>query len=280
MKRVSRGRQIWRQLFLRNIGITIPYPFFLSKPLNDCSADDIEADLRRWESGWGSQSRQPKIDKCPVGRDQSVKEPPVSLQSTCLLPGGRWLIVGYEDGSVWSFDLLKQDKPCGKVTRKLLIPSPFEGTEHDGSPIQVQLSIDFSSHEALGDSQDTYTLQQLNIAVVACPKMYRTASTRITVWRVHLSGGLDGAESELCLGQQLSSFTEIWTAALKDCSLLGPALAYSMGLSPAKCVVVVRWSEAHGKSKDSLERQYLPQLALDVGGHFVEPSPILTKPRS
>ncbi|KAH6901423.1 hypothetical protein BKA70DRAFT_1309499 [Coprinopsis sp. MPI-PUGE-AT-0042] len=261
LNRVSRSRHIWRNIFLLGLGDTIPRPFFLSKPLQDCSAEDIEADLRRWETGWGSGPREPHIGKREVDSDQENKRSPASLQTLCLIPGGRWLIVGYEDGSVWSLDLSDHDGSSGKICRKLLVPSPFESTEHSETRLQVKLSVDFSSDEALGDSQKTYHIQQFNIAVMVCPMKYKLASTHIDVWRVHVSNGSD--RWGLRLGEHLSSFTEIGTAALQDCSLLGSALAYSLGTAPATCVVIVRWPAANGKPKDKVNRHYLPGLALD-----------------
>ncbi|KAH6911997.1 hypothetical protein BKA70DRAFT_1559499 [Coprinopsis sp. MPI-PUGE-AT-0042] len=264
LNRISRGRHIWRNLFLTNLGTTIPRPFFLSKPLKDCSAGDIEADLRRWELGWRPRSRRPKIIERQVECVGDVERCRVNLPTLCMVPGGRWLIGGYEDGSIWQFDLSNHDPPSGSITRKLLIPSPFKDTPLDGSPIQLRLSIDFSSCEALGKSLETYHLEQFNIAVVACPKDYRAASTHVDVWRVHVPKKED-SESDLRLTDHLSSFTEIGVPALEDCSLLGPTLAYSLGTWPARCAVIVSWSEANGKPKDSIERRYLP----DSGMHKI-----------
>ncbi|KAH6911995.1 hypothetical protein BKA70DRAFT_1559498 [Coprinopsis sp. MPI-PUGE-AT-0042] len=262
MDRISRGSQIWRNLFVRNLGVTIPRPFFLSKPLKECSAGDIESDLRRWEIGWGPRTRRPNIIKREVDTPGDLKRYAVSLPAVCLLPGGRWLIAAFEDGSVWSFDLSQQETSPANLERKLLIPSPYKGTQHDGSRIQVRLSIDFTSSEALGESSRTHHLEQFNLAVIACPKVWKTAVTHVDVWQVHIPYG-DGQESEMRLGDHLSSFTEIGTSALEDCSLLGPALAYSLGTAPARCVVIVNWSEANGKSKDAIQRRYLPHLALN-----------------
>ncbi|KAH6911994.1 hypothetical protein BKA70DRAFT_1422715 [Coprinopsis sp. MPI-PUGE-AT-0042] len=262
--RISRGRQVWRNLFLNNLGTTIPRPFFLSKPLSDCMADDIEADLRRWETGWGPPTRQPRIVKRGV---DSVGDVPPCLArarapTLCLLPGGRWLLAGYADGSVWSFDLSDSDTCRTNVKRRLLVPSPFKDTEHENTKIQLQVAVDFSSPEALGDSLGTHVLQQFNIAVIACPEDWGLASTQVDVWRIYLPPH-SAADSELRLGDRLSSFTEIGTAQLGGCSLLGPVVAYSLGFAPVKCVVVVPWLDANGKAKTAIKRRYLPHLSFD-----------------
>ncbi|KAH6911983.1 hypothetical protein BKA70DRAFT_1535014 [Coprinopsis sp. MPI-PUGE-AT-0042] len=272
LDRISRGPQIWHRLFLLNLGTTIPRPFFLSQPLHDCSAHDIESDLQRWETGWGSATRQLIFHHLELDNEDAKRHPSI-LQTHCLLPGGRWLIVGYEDGSVWSLDLLEHNRSSGTVTRRLLIPSPFRGTDRDGSRMQLQISVDFSSDEALGDSVSTYHLQRFNIAVIACPRPCRLTSTRVDIWRVHIPSGSNRAGVGLCLGKHLCSFVEVGIITINDCSLLGPALAYSLETRRAKCVVVVRWLEANGKCESSLERRYLPQLALDriiliPGGHL------------
>lgn len=264
MNRISRGRQIWRKLFEQGLGVTIPRPFFLSKPIFNCSAEDIEGDLRRWETGWGSRTRQPDIIRREVDVPEGVKRCEASLPALCLLPGGRWLISGFDDGSVWYFDLSHHEtSSAGNLQRKLLIPSPFKGTQHDGSRIQVRLSVDFSSHEALGDSSITHHLQQFNLAVVACPKAWKTGATHVDVWQVLVPDGNEQTGG-IRLGDHLSSFTEIATSSLEDCSLLGPALAYSLGIAPARCVVIVNWAEANGRSQEAIQRRYLPRLGMSV----------------
>ncbi|KAJ3539678.1 hypothetical protein NMY22_g4623 [Coprinellus aureogranulatus] len=252
LNRITRTRQVWHHLLRRAVGMTIPHPFFLSKPLSDCSADDIETDLRRWESGWGSPKKI-KFVKRSRAALSGWRRPRGKMVASELLPGGRWLIAGYEDGSVWYFDLSPDLIPAHRIKPALLISSSFSGVIR----IQMHISIDCASDMALGSSLSHYHLEQFNLAVVACPARYGSGPTKVSVWRIHVPVGND-PESSLRLGDCLSSFTEFGIDHIDDCSLYGPMVAYSMLLQPASCIVIVSWSEANGKASHELVRRYAP----------------------
>lgn len=258
--RYAQGERIWQGFFHRSIGTSLPRPFFLPKPLAECSAQDLENELRRWEVGWVPQDPLPSSKRRVIASTLGGRH--AKMSTVFLLPGGRWLISGYADGSLWCFDL--SGHPKERILPMPLLPSPFAGTEHSGGDTQIQVSIDFTSQDALGSSAHTHHLAQFNIAVLACPKRYEFAHTQVDVWRVHVLNGVGG--EGLKLGAHLSSFMETPTSGLLNCSLHGPSIAYTVRGIPARSVIVVDWADAKSKTMD-FQRYHLPGLTTTVGAY-------------
>ncbi|KAJ3518295.1 hypothetical protein NMY22_g13751 [Coprinellus aureogranulatus] len=254
--KILRGQQVWRALFRRSIGISIPTPFFLSNPLEECSAMDLERDLRRWENGWVSgrslECSMRRVNRSAFGGLRA------KTHTLTLLPGGRWLLSGCDDGSVWYFDLSDDSNPAAKLTPKKLLPSPFAGTPHAGSNISIEFSVDFTSKAALGQSGESHYLTQFHIVVVTWPEISQFAHTQVDVWRIHVSR--DAGNEGLIPGTQLSSFCETLTP-LRSCSLYGSSVAYALRTVPTPCSVIVDWADANGKIKgQDFVRRYIPSL--------------------
>ncbi|EFI27115.1 hypothetical protein CC1G_14940 [Coprinopsis cinerea okayama7 len=49
---VSKDRDVWLSLLRRYCNTVIPRPFFLSKPLELYSSEDLEARIVNWWTGW------------------------------------------------------------------------------------------------------------------------------------------------------------------------------------------------------------------------------------
>ncbi|KAF5340767.1 hypothetical protein D9611_007508 [Ephemerocybe angulata] len=259
------SREAWRSMYLRQHGEALPRPFLMPKPIKECSADDIESSLQKWYAEWpaaGAVQRTRRVVKTELLRGRHPHR-----STMVLTPGGRWAITGYADGSVWCFDLSDNPEATGDVEPFLLLPSTYPEAEVAGRGIQVFLSIDCASEEALGPTFETHHLAQFNVAIITCPYDYRStkASTSIDIWRIHIPepGENDHRDPpQLRLGSRLSTFKDSGTGKLLSCSLYGKAVAYSMNSPPSQCTVIVDWEEANGKNEDQgIPRWYVPDIA-------------------
>ncbi|KAJ3549320.1 hypothetical protein NMY22_g926 [Coprinellus aureogranulatus] len=156
--------------------------------------------------------------------------------------GGRWIIVGYNDGSVWYFDLLDDWTSTSALEPKMLLPGWPDSKDAN---LGVKLAVDWTSEEALGPSLGIHCLTQFNIAVFVRPLKGDHAydATHIDVWQVRIENGPQGMQ--LALGEHLSSFTEDPGYVITNACLYGPTLAYVV-----RIVVVVDWHHANGRTKD------------------------------
>ncbi|KAJ3547457.1 hypothetical protein NMY22_g1640 [Coprinellus aureogranulatus] len=228
----------------------------LPEELIVCIAMDLERDLRRWENGWASgrslECSMRRVNRSAFGGLHA------KTHTLTFLPGGRWLLPGCDDGSVWYFDLSDDSNPTAKLTPKKLLPSPFAGTPHAGSNISIEFSVDFTSNAALGQSGESHYLTQFHIAVVTWPEVSQFAHTQVDVWRIHVSQ--DAGNEGLIPGTQLSTFCETLTP-LRTCSLYGSSVAYALRTVPTPCSVIVDWADANGKIKGQHSvRRYIPSL--------------------
>ncbi|KAJ3541770.1 hypothetical protein NMY22_g3764 [Coprinellus aureogranulatus] len=248
LHRSSQSLQLWHHIFHRSLGQTIPEPFFLPKPLSQCSAHDIEHSLRKWDAPW-----LPDSVVQVVGRDvetASLDIPFFLSETLAMAPGGRWALVGQTDGSIWYFDLSEDWTHTGQLVPRLLIPAtpiPESMSTEFGDPVEssVTLSVDWASHEALGASTGVHFLTQFRIAVLA-PQARRNEPQCVDVWEIHVRDATRGPE--LRLGECLSSFKISLPDKLRQprgC-LYGTALAYNLFNSVA---FVFDWRDANGRGK-------------------------------
>ncbi|KAJ3527700.1 hypothetical protein NMY22_g9683 [Coprinellus aureogranulatus] len=246
LHRSSQSLQLWHHIFHRSLGQTIPEPFFLPKPLSQCSAHDIEHSLRMWDAPW-----LPDSVVQVIGRDvetASLDIPYFLSETLAMAPGGRWAVVGQTDGSIWYFDPPEDWTHTGQLVPHLLIPAPptpdSTSTEFGGpADSSVTLSVDWASHEALGTSARVNFLTQFRIAVLA-PQVRRNEPQCVDVWDVHVWDATHGPE--LRLGERLSSFKISLPDKLRQprgC-LYGTALSYNIFQSVA---FVVDWRDANGR---------------------------------
>ncbi|KAF6755476.1 hypothetical protein DFP72DRAFT_965060, partial [Ephemerocybe angulata] len=262
MHTASCARQVWSCLVVKSLGQSLPRPFFLPKPLQECSSLDIENSIRRWEADWTPKSPL-QTTRRPVVKELEEEANMPRCLSICMVPGGQFVLAGLTDGSVWSFDISDDWTSTSSVEAKLLIPSSFPPSEGTETVIAtIRLAIDYISEEALGPNHGACYLSQFNIAVIACPTDNKSSNTHVGVWRVHLSQPTSehpSGRQAMRLGECLSSFKDSRTALLNGASLLGKDLAYSMNFNPTGCTVIVNWEEAHGKTEgDELLRWYIP----------------------
>ncbi|KAF6755924.1 hypothetical protein DFP72DRAFT_847169 [Ephemerocybe angulata] len=190
-------------------------PFYAQawpKPIKECSADDIESSLQKWYAEWpaaGAVQRTRRVVKTDLLRGRMPIAPQWLRRWVCLV-----------------FDLSDNPEATGDVEPFLLLPSTYPEAEVSGRGIQVFLSIDCASEEALGPTFETHHLAQFNVAIITCPYDYRStkASTSIDIWRIHIPepGENDHRDPpQLRLGSHLSTFKDSGTGKLLSCSL-GP----------------------------------------------------------
>lgn len=169
------------------------------------------------------------------------------------------MLAGYADGSVWCFDLGEHWASVDQLQPQLLVPSSFpEELEKD---LQIKISADFLSDEALGASIGAYTLLQFNLAVATWPSGEDTLPTRIGVWRVCLRS--EAGTTMLDLGESLSSFKEVGAEVL-CLSLYGSSVGYCIA-HHSRFIAITDWAEADGKQHDDgLFRWYIPHRKYEV----------------
>ncbi|KAJ3505093.1 hypothetical protein NMY22_g17701 [Coprinellus aureogranulatus] len=258
-------RQVWRRLFLSALGVSIPKPFFLSRPLDGCSAKDLELALRRWGAPWLPATLPQAIRR---GVSPKALDGPRFLPwSMALAPGGRWMLMCRHDTSVWYFDLSNDWTSTLPLEPRLLIPAlpPPAGTT-EWRRKSIVLAVDWTSEEALGSSVETHFLTQFNIAVLVCdrnPDISRRQPMSVKVWRVKVEETPAGPE--LRLSEMLSAFADVPDYNVVKADLYGQTLAYSTQISS---VFVVAWREVNGKArKDLLSCRRIPtgaRLSIEV----------------
>ncbi|KAJ3531927.1 hypothetical protein NMY22_g7958 [Coprinellus aureogranulatus] len=236
--------QLWRRLLLKELGSSIPKPFFLPKPVEKCSAREIERALRQWDAPWLPDATirlfRRDIDAASFSGRRCFSD------TIALAPGGQWVLMCCHDGSVWYCDLSGGWTSTSRVKPRLLIPglAPQEGSREE-IDLDVTLAVDWTSDEALGSSVDGHYLTQFNIALLTCDGNEDESAQRdpmqVNVWRIEVQAGPEGFE--LLLGEHLSSFAEVSQYGVGAASLHGPNLAYS---TRANAVFIVDWQEVNG----------------------------------
>ncbi|KAF6751179.1 hypothetical protein DFP72DRAFT_1172544 [Ephemerocybe angulata] len=261
----GRSRHVWSSFLRTNLGTTLPHPFFLPKPIQECSHVELESSIRRWDADWALKMPL-QVNNLPVVKEGPTRDP-LLCTSFCMVPGGQFVLAGLADGSVWTFDLSGGLVSTPDVRASLLVPPPATLPETAGA-VQVRLAMDYISDEALGETaRETYHLSQFNLATIACPTEDELSSSHVNVWRIHLSpiATSDGifAGHEIRLGDHLCSYMESTTDYLCGLSLFGNTIAYSMQSPPTDCTVIVNWQDADAKKEDDeLLRWYIPDTPI------------------
>lgn len=188
----------------------------------------------------------------------------VDFSTMLIAPGGRWVILGRGDGSVWCIDLTDDWQTSRDVEPRLLIPSSLPTSVAAGKRNQIRIAIDVYSEESLESSADVRHLTQFNLAVASCARNPQASNAshacHIAIWRVTLS-----REEGLRQGDRLALFTDAATKNLRSVSLCGPAVAYAIDARPLNCVVIVNWMDAHGKNQtDPFVRRYITPCSATV----------------
>ncbi|KAJ3509813.1 hypothetical protein NMY22_g16168 [Coprinellus aureogranulatus] len=269
LRRVCGTRQLWKHLFLESLGTTIPTPFFLSKPLAENSAEDLELALRRWQTVKTPSNPVQHIQRDVQTEVQAGRQ---FLEYTAIMtPGGRWVLAGYSDGSVWYFDVSDDWTSTSPIAPRLLVPGFTSEAVPPGGAVKMELAADWTSVEALGSSAASHCLTQFNLAVVVSmnhePPDTNDKPMHVNVWRVTVCE--DAGETSLKLDEQLSAFKEEPNDSISSFSLHGRMLAYTWSIEPRPIpyVVVVDWRDVNGKTpQEGLVRRCfrIPQEAQSV----------------
>jgi hypothetical protein len=190
-----------------------------------------------------------------AGEPHSLDIPNARAIELEIVPGGRWLLAGCADGSVWCYDLDALSSPesssfnAPPPPRLLLEPPLPEGTHARVS--SVQFSVDYTSEQvnssnALADN--FRALEHFNLAVVVSYGAYDASlyPKSIQVWRVNVRTGAGNLPPSLQAHQRLSSFFEDTESHVhRSISLHGDHLAYCLR-SPIR-IVIVDWRLVNGK---------------------------------
>ncbi|KAF5335066.1 hypothetical protein D9611_010830 [Ephemerocybe angulata] len=223
---ISHLRMVWLQVFLKRLD-TYPRPFFLPKSLKHCTARGLEDAIRSWQAkGPGTIRTQTSAASVLWGGPSQVKE-----SSIHLLPGGRWMIVGCRDGSVWYLDLEKLGN-SGEGTPALLTPACpglLEG---------FSLAIDYSSPEANPTLLDEFHLASFNLATITSYQDKPNSFYKgvVKVWHIKVTfddhDGLNavGLETSECL-YSCRDDNAVHTDS-PACALYGIQVAYLSYLHP------------------------------------------------
>ncbi|KAF6744952.1 hypothetical protein DFP72DRAFT_1092888 [Ephemerocybe angulata] len=160
LNKISSCREVWLAIYLRYMGIRIARPYFLPKPLNQCSASELEKAVVNWEASWPNiiQTKR-RIHEISGG---SSGERPVPIHGhIVLVPGGRWVLAGLKNGSVSYLDL---NSPLGTVALQLLIASP-RGPQpaRKDWPSQFRVTYDFASEQE--ESPQDHDMKAFRVAV-------------------------------------------------------------------------------------------------------------------
>ncbi|KAJ2936505.1 hypothetical protein H1R20_g588, partial [Candolleomyces eurysporus] len=169
------------------------------------------------------------------------------------MPGGRWLLAGCRDGSVWYFDLDAE----GTISPALLIESPYPESLASTNKVRLVFSVDLLSDVAQASPPGSYHLTQFNIAIVAS-HIRRTADTVISVWRVQIALENDSA-TNLRKVELLSTFHEERFDDVWSCDLYGTTVAYlGRPTGGSTSIIIVDWPDAAGQTDTNrITRRYI-----------------------
>ena len=181
----------------------MPVPTILPQPLSECSSAEIEKIV------CGSESYLYIPDPLQVHEPYPLNIPNTKVARLHLVPGGRWLLAGCLDGSVWWLDLnhrspLKPD-PFGLGGFSLLLRSPLSEDDVSKNCARITFSIDHTSRSSGANPTGRFgPLDEFNLAVFVSsggsPRDARTNSFQ--VWRVGVATGVEvrsHSEIKACL---------------------------------------------------------------------------------
>jgi len=161
---ISRTCMVWMSQYHQYAAQRIRPPR-LEEPLESYSAEDME----RWVSVRRSADAGWKCEDLKLARSRWINHPGVG--ASCIVPGGRWLLVGDRYcGSVTTYDL-----DASTLTRRPLIPRD----DQDMYPVgYIVINVDSEQQS----SNLTFTMA---LSPVMCSK---SSPLKIHIWRVTLTG--------------------------------------------------------------------------------------------
>ena len=228
----------------------MPTPFILPKPLLDCSSETIETMVLK--------SQAELYVPSSALATYTFDIPKTSVASIHLVPGGRWLLVGCRDGSVWYYDLdlvcstdLDSPQPAGQPG--LLLRSPLTAEQASKNRATVLFAIDHTSELLNPPKELSKVLEHFNLAVAVTlkPKQGQPVNHWFHIWRV---GAITGptaqrGSTELQALQRLSFFEDS-DVVISDISIHGIHFAYALSC-PSGITMIVDWRLVNDKQVDN-----------------------------
>ncbi|KAJ2918073.1 hypothetical protein MD484_g2302, partial [Candolleomyces efflorescens] len=240
------SKDVWTELFQRYLEVSMPTPFILPKPLSECSSAEIERIV--WTSKAGLNLPRPFM----AGQPHSLEIPNTKAMRLEIIPGGRWLLAGCADGSVWYYDLDALSSPKSNSMDaapppRLLLDSPLpEGTH--ARVASVQLSVDYTSDRVNPNPAETFrALEHFNLAIVVTYWAHDNYvyPKSIQIWKAGTESGTGNLAASLRAHTRLSAFFEDPEGHIYSISLHGDHLAYCRG--PLMRITIVDWHSVNEK---------------------------------
>ncbi|TFK64612.1 hypothetical protein BDN72DRAFT_846438 [Pluteus cervinus] len=219
--RVTRSLEIWRSLVRRESRQTS----WLELPVESYTSEELERLLLRRKS---AEARYEVAAKdvvlpqrvLPVGMDLPV-------DSVCLIPGGRWLLISTSRGSVNYYDL-HSEEPLGRE----LIPERY-----DERRSSMCIDVDLNSQ-----------ILKFNLALTNLDWTMDASDRQATleIWQVNLVVDEQGKGVAL-KAQSLADFLQEPTGTITSMALVGNLFAYSLhfGLHERTYILIVNWKTIH-----------------------------------
>ncbi|EFI27112.1 hypothetical protein CC1G_14937 [Coprinopsis cinerea okayama7 len=217
---VSKDREVWLSLLRRYCDTVIPRPFFLSKPVELCSGDDLEARVVQWWTGWGGLQSTVQT----FTADDSI---PDIWGPLCPLPGDRYFLYKTKDGSIYYCNPGQPDSPM-----HLLLPSPYP----KDPCVSVCVAIDVIGTQNIDPASSLPSASSFEHRLF--PPVFRLAAIRrstVEIWEIRPE--VQG-ETIVYSARLLKSFVD--NIRTTCCSLLGDHVAY--GLRSLGRTKIVDWT--------------------------------------
>ncbi|KAG2009469.1 hypothetical protein CC2G_012402 [Coprinopsis cinerea AmutBmut pab1-1] len=221
---VSKDREVWVSLLRRYCDTVIPRPFFLSKPVELCSGDDLEARVVQWWTGWGGLQSTVQT----FTADGSI---PDIWGPLCPLPGDRYFLYKTNDGSIFYCNPGQPDAPM-----HLLLPSPCP----QDPCVDVCVAIDVLGTQNINLESSLPSASSFEHRLF--PPVFRLAVVRsssttdsVEIWEIRPE--VQG-EAIVYSARLLKSFVD--NIRTTCCSLLGDHVAY--GLPSLGGTKIVDWT--------------------------------------
>ncbi|EFI28774.1 hypothetical protein CC1G_13799 [Coprinopsis cinerea okayama7 len=277
----SKEREIWVSILESDLDTRIPRPFYLPKPLEHCSSEDLEKRVVDWWSGWarfGRNSSKAAVDEqgVPSPSPDSPKnsrfdnETGLFLETQTYafnekgisglwgpilaLPGNQHFLYASPDGTV-----LYADPRQPELGMHILLPSPFAGT---AEWVTISASIDVLGGAGVDDRRDNIVPAAVErdpaLHESTFPRAFRLAVARqLTEDDDELGGGPAGVVEiwEICSqitddtgmltgysGRLLKRITEDHGVGIKSCSIMGKYVAYGAYSSTGSFAAIVDWA--------------------------------------
>ncbi|KAG2022440.1 hypothetical protein CC2G_000189 [Coprinopsis cinerea AmutBmut pab1-1] len=250
LARVSKLRSLWLDIFRRSCGTTIPLPFFLPKPVDLCTAEDLEDIVVGF---WTRRRHLPGQLREP--RELVFGPPPHSVrefEDLGFLPGDRFLLYYSKvDGAIY-YCHVEHPEHGG-----MFIPSAFENPANASAESKAEVRIAFDCFgvqdiEATDRSSgDLYFPPRFNMALVR----WRSGGEGpfIEVWEVAPEGrALDGRVQGFKTRKLASLRADYPDSHISAPSLYKNHLAYSLVKTGA--VTVLDWTLGFSQDADSYRR--------------------------